>query len=148
MRYKTTWLSKWFKAQRTFLRFLSSMSTHMIVKFNTLGKWYVTKGTTVRFHPIMNSHMWFQIVWSRKWFRAKRTNVWFLCGMSPYMSMKISCFRERFITHGATVLLSFGWSSRKHCWVIPNNFVLKSWGAACLLINTVIYQFPKITSVT
>ena len=63
--------------------------------------------------------------------------------MSPNMFFKISCMREQFVTHGTTVLLSFGLISGKRCCV-----VLKSWGAACLLMNTVICQFPKITSFT
>ena len=68
--------------------------------------------------------------------------------MSPNMFFKISCMREQFVTQRTTVLLSFGLISGKRCCVIPIYFLLKSWGAACLLISTVICQFPKNASFT
>ena len=55
----------------------------------------------------MNSYMIFQNMWVRKWFRAQRTHVRFLSCMNPNMSFNISCPRERFVTQGTTVLLSF-----------------------------------------
>ena len=64
------------------------------------------------------------------------------------MYFKLCCLKEQFVTREAIVLLSFGRIVHKLCCIIHIHLLLKSWGAASLLISTVIYQFPKITSVT
>ena len=68
--------------------------------------------------------------------------------MSPNMYFKFTCRTVCLVTHGTTVLLSFGLISHQLCCTIPIHFWLKIWGAVYLLIGTVTtYQFPKIITV-
>ena len=88
-----------------FLRFFSSMYSHMILQMRRSRARVITLGACERFFSSMDSHMSFQ----RTWFRARvvtvSATVWFLTSVNSHMNLQMMWLSARVITLSTTIRL-------------------------------------------